>query len=76
MFAVSITIATVNLGLNIKSFQTTKLEIYTIRTSIDRLVSAIATRLVVRGILNLANGYEPLNNDIENDRWTLYKNLL
>ena len=75
MLLVSLTIASVNLTINIKSYQTADLEVKSVRTSIDRIVLAISNRLLMRGILNMANGYEPTSTALVQNRWQVYRDL-
>lgn len=45
----------------------------TVRRSYDRLAVHGKTRLLLRGILNMANGLEPLyESEITQDRFTMY----
>jgi len=59
MFIASITIATVNLVLNIRSHNLSELEVKQVRASMDRVNFSVSIRLLLRSMMNIANGYEP-----------------
>lgn len=76
MFIVSITIATVNLVLNIQSHNTSELEVRQVRASMDRVNYSVSIGLLLRSLLNIANGYEPNQSKILSNRFNTFMNLL
>lgn len=73
MFIVSITIGTVNLVLNIKSHNLSELEVRQVRSSIDRVNFSVSIRVILRVLLNIANGYEPNQSKLIDDRFKVYQ---
>ncbi|CDW76681.1 pas domain s-box family protein [Stylonychia lemnae] len=76
MFIASITIATVNLVLNIRSHNLSELEVKQVRASMDRVNFSVSIRLLLRTMMNIANGYEPNKSKLLDDRFKVYQGLL
>ncbi|CDW88868.1 pas domain s-box family protein [Stylonychia lemnae] len=73
LFIASVTISTINLGLNIKNQIQTSFEIRTVKAAYDRINYTINNRLILRVLLNIANGYEPNSSSILKDRFNEFK---
>jgi UPF0716 family protein affecting phage T7 exclusion len=59
LFLVSLIIASINLGLNIENKNQGSSTLKTVRISMDRVNFTSNTRLILRNLINIANGYEP-----------------
>jgi hypothetical protein len=51
-------IASVNIGINIKSQKLSQEDILTIKLSYDRFAEMALNQVIMRVLLNIANGYE------------------
>eukprot|EP00347_Sterkiella_histriomuscorum_P002941 403366205 len=76
MFLVSITIATVNLVLNIQSHNNSELEVRQVRGSMDRVNFSGSIRVLLRSMMNIANGYEQNQSKVLSDRYKSYQDML
>ena len=59
VFFLLIVVSTINLLLSLTRNDQLQLEVMTVRRSYDRLAIHSKTRLLLRGLLNIANGWEP-----------------
>eukprot|EP00347_Sterkiella_histriomuscorum_P022071 403331786 len=75
LFLASLTISTVNLGLSIQNQIQSSFEIKTVKAAYDRINHTIGNRMIMRILLNIANGFEPNSSKLIADRFTVYKQL-
>ena len=76
VFLIMIVISTINLILALNRSGNLVTEVSTVRKSYDRIAFHAKTRLLLRGMLNMANGYEPLFSEITLSRFDAYKKEL
>eukprot|EP00347_Sterkiella_histriomuscorum_P001462 403371946 len=75
LILVTLTISTVNLGLSISNQIKQNFEIQTVKAAYKRINHTISNRMLLRILMNIANGYEPNNSSLIADRFTVYKKL-
>eukprot|EP00347_Sterkiella_histriomuscorum_P008635 403344343 len=71
----SFVISTVNLCLSIENSSSTSFDVRTVKTAFDRINYTINNRLILRVLLNIANGYEPNFSKLIPDRFQTYKDM-
>lgn len=64
VFILLIVVSSINLILALDRNSKLVTEVNTVRKSYDRIAYHAKTRLLLRGIMNMANGYEPLFSEI------------
>ena len=70
-----VTIASANLGINITRQMQSEKDVHTVRQAFDRMNWVSMNQLLVRVLLNVANGYEPENSLLIQDRFNEYMKL-
>lgn len=70
-----ISIASLNLNSNIQMQQQSELDVLTLKQAYDRMSAISYNQLLMRVLVNIANGYEPENSNLLNDRYNLYHKL-
>lgn len=76
LLMISISIASINLGLNVSNKNEGAQTVFMVRKSLDRVNFTSNTRLILRNLVNIANGYEPNESRVLADRWGYYSGLL
>jgi hypothetical protein len=64
VFIIMVAISSINLILALDRNANLVTEVNTVRKSYDRIAYHAKTRLLLRGMINMANGYEPLTSEI------------
>ncbi len=75
LYLLMVAIAFVNLGINITRQMQSEKDVQTVRQSFERMNSVSMNQLLVRVILNIANGYEPEDSLLIKDRFKAYVDL-
>lgn len=75
LYLLMVTIASVNLGINITRQMQSERDVQTVRQSFDRMNSISMNQLLVRVLLNIANGYEIENSTLITNRFNEYLDL-
>jgi hypothetical protein len=64
VFVLLLIVSTINLVLSLDRNTKLQIEVNTVRKSYDRLARQVQARQLLRGIMAMANGFEPLSSDI------------
>ena len=75
LYVIMVTIAGVNVGINISRQMESEKDVHTVRQSFDRMNWVSMNQLLVRVLLNIANGYEPEDSILIEDRFSKYVSL-
>jgi hypothetical protein len=75
LYLIMVTIAGVNVGINIQRQMQSEKDVHTVRQSFDRMNWVSMNQLLLRVLLNIANGYEPENSILIEDRFSKYVSL-
>ncbi|TNV87499.1 hypothetical protein FGO68_gene6494 [Halteria grandinella] len=76
VFILLLVISTINLVLSLSRYEQLQNEVKTVRQSYDRIQINGKTRLLLRGLLNIANGYEPNQSEMTMDRFRMFQDEL
>lgn len=76
LFIVSMSIASVNLALNVDNKNKGVATVLALRKSLNRMNLTSASRMLLRSMLNIANGYESRSTSMLSDRFDTYYKLL
>lgn len=75
LYFIMVTIASVNLAINITRQMQSERDVQTVRQSFDRMNSVSMNQLLARVLLNIANGYEVENSTLISNRFNEYLDL-
>lgn len=76
VFILLLVISTLNLVLSLSRYEQLQNEVKTVRQSYDRIQINGKTRLLLRGLLNIANGYEPNQSEMTMNRFKMFQDEL
>jgi sensor domain CHASE-containing protein len=72
VFLLLLVVSTINLALSLRRYEQLQNEVKTVRQSYDRVQINGKTRLLLRGLMNIANGYEPNTSEMTMDRFRMF----
>ena len=72
VFLVMVVVSAINLVLALSRNANLVKEVNTVRKSYDRIAFHAKTRLLLRSLINIANGYEPTQSEVSRDRFAAY----
>lgn len=72
LYLVMLTVASVNLGINVQRQLESEKDVHTVRYAYDRMNWISMNQLLFRVLLNTANGYEPNSTTLIPDRFNTY----
>ncbi|TNV74775.1 hypothetical protein FGO68_gene16630 [Halteria grandinella] len=75
LYFIMVIIAAVNLGINISRQMQSETDVHAVRQAFDRINWISMNQLLVRVLLNIANGYEPERSILIEDRFNRYSTL-
>jgi hypothetical protein len=75
LYLVMTLIASINLGINLARQKESETDVADVRLAFDRMNWVSMNQLLVRVLVNTANGYEPENSALVADRFAKYLNL-
>lgn len=75
LYIIMMAVASVNLGINVTKQNQSDDDIQTVKLAYDRLNSLSVNLVLMRTMINVANGYEPDESLIIKDRFETYKHF-
>lgn len=75
LYFIMVIIASVNLSINITRQMQSESDVHTVRQAFDRINWVSMNQLLVRVLLNIANGYEAEDSILIDDRFVRYSIL-
>ena len=72
VFLLLLIVSTINLVLSLDRNTKLQIEVNTVKKSYDRLARHVQMRQLLRGLIAIANNYEPKTSNINQDRFSAY----